>query len=78
MREKRYFQGTKCDGECMACGKTGITLKRGSDGKKRPAKQYHVLWEKTNWFRGDDEIVGKVCSDCKKDFQKIKHLIEGK
>ncbi len=27
-----------------------------------------VLWQKVSWFRSDDEIVGKACNSCKKNF----------
>jgi hypothetical protein len=66
MKDTLYFQGTKGNGVCMFCGKNGETLSKGRDGRWRAKRQYHVLWEKVNWFRGDDEIIGKVCSTCKK------------
>lgn len=66
-----YFEGTKADGTCMFCGKSGFETKKDKRGKKWPHRQYHVLWEKTNWFRGDDETVGKVCTDCKKNFNAL-------
>lgn len=67
-----YFGDCKGDGTCMFCGRSGQSKEfKVHKGKKYFHKQYYVLWEKVTWFRGDDEIVGKVCKECKKNFEAL-------
>jgi hypothetical protein len=68
-----YFGDTKADGVCMFCGKTGIEHVKAKNGKTYIKQQYHLLFEKISWFRGDDKPVGKVCDNCKKNFQTLMH-----
>lgn len=54
-------------GKCSVCGTTEEhTYKGKSTSKTYPKPFYFSVFEKVNWFRGDDEYRGKICKDCLK------------
>ena len=62
-----YYQGGKARGKCSVCGteETHTYTQRGKkNGKKFPKPFYFEVFEKVNWFRGDDEWLGRVCKNC--------------
>lgn len=64
-----YAENPKVHGRCSVCGATGLHTHKGKGRHKNkdyPTPFYSSVFEKVNWFRGDDEYVGKICRDCLK------------
>lgn len=59
-----YWGNGRIRGRCSVCG----------DSKQHRAKNpkywqgyYFRVFERVNWFRGDDEYLGMICKQCVKD-----------
>jgi hypothetical protein len=49
---KEYYDQTKQNSQCKACSRRPITVR--------------VVFQKEDWFRGNDTYLGKFCKDCYK------------
>ena len=66
---KRYTEAPKVKSICKVCGDNKVHHVAGKGGKKRQEKNYPIpyyfkAFEKTGWFRGDDEYLGRICRAC--------------
>lgn len=63
-----YLWGEKkAAGKCLVC-KTDFTkleVYKDKKGRQHAKKHLTTLEAQVNWFRGDDEIIGVVCKQCK-------------
>jgi len=63
-----YVWGAKkATGTCMVCKTVfdKVEFVKDKRGKSWPKKHLTQLWEQCSWFRGEDEVVGVVCQECK-------------
>jgi hypothetical protein len=59
-----YALNGKIRSVCSVCGTRKVVHQ-----KRKPkylAPFYFPVYEKVNWFRGDDEYLGIICKDCLK------------
>lgn len=59
-----YEQGGKPRGKCSVCGTTETHAQKRNP--KFLAPFYFSVFEKMDWFRGNDEYRGKICKNCLK------------
>lgn len=69
-----YTQNGRVRGKCSVCGDTKTYKQTRQPKYFKP--YYFRVFEKVNWFRGDDEYLGVVCKACIKagDIGKVNKL----
>ena len=54
-------------GKCSVCDTDETHTYSGKSTNRVYLKPFYFsVFEKQNWFRGDDEYMGKICKDCLK------------
>jgi hypothetical protein len=65
----RYSEGGRVRGKCSVCGTEEVHtyVGKGKHKSKHFLKPFYFrVFDKVNWFRGDDEYAGTICKDCLK------------
>lgn len=57
-----YIQGGKVLSKCSRCGDTSKHYQKKNTTRTKP--YYFSMFEKVNWFRGDDVYLGMICKKC--------------
>jgi hypothetical protein len=59
-----YTENGKVRGKCSVCGTTEVHKQKRNPKYFKPF--YFAVFEKLDWFRGNDQYQGKICKDCLK------------
>lgn len=60
-----YTENGKVRGRCSVCSGTEVHYQSKSNKYLKP--YYFSVFEKQDWFRGNDVYLGKICKDCLDD-----------
>ena len=65
MTELYASDNGKVRGKCSVCGTSEVYKQKRNPKFFKPF--YFSVFEKHDWFRGNDTYVGRICKDCLKD-----------
>lgn len=58
----RYCEGARVGGKCSVCGDTKRYKQTKNPKYFKP--NYFTVFEKNDWFRGNDTYCGVICKKC--------------